>query len=111
MSFVICIFSQWISPIRPIFSIVVYRNRRISHFYTVFIAGSASFVGVVLMGVTLSTLRVGDAVDTRLNTRMTNVGGFISLASVAIGFVYGCVNMWLNSVRTGRIQANRSRGI
>jgi len=108
LSFVICVFAQWIYPVKPTFSIVVYPGRRSFRFHTVFIAGSASFVGFVLMAVTLVMLRVGTPVDARLETRIANVGGLISLVFVVVGFAYGCLSLWYTSVEKGRIRIHRN---
>jgi hypothetical protein len=109
VSFSVCIFTQWLNPEKPPFAVVTYPRRRGVLFSVIYLAGFASFVGIVLMGVAVATLNLAEdgasQVDTRINTTW---GGIVSLIPVVLGFSYGTANTLFHSLKAGRIKRSRS---
>ena len=111
VSFSICVFIQYANPESLPYAVVAYPSRRIVLIHSVFLAGFASFVGIVLMGVAVATLdlrneQAATDIDKRINTMW---GGIVSLLPVVLGFTWGVSTMVWNSLKVWRIKIHRER--
>lgn len=111
ISFTICVYSQWTSPVFPAYTIVAYPARRNVKNNAIYAAGCASFVGIILMGLSVAILNIkreGDpvVVDTRINPSWA---GVLSLAPYIIGFTHGSITLIFHAVKTEEQARSRRR--
>ena len=112
ISFTICVYSQWINPVFPAYTIVAYPGRRNLKNNAIFAAACASFAGVILMGLSVAIINIkreGDpvVVDTRINPSWA---GILSLAPYIIGFTHGSLSILFHAIRTEK-QARARRSL
>ncbi|KIK66767.1 hypothetical protein GYMLUDRAFT_912445 [Collybiopsis luxurians FD-317 M1] len=106
VSFSLSVFIQWTNPPNPPYSVVTYPGIRTGRFRIIFAAAFASFVGIILMAVSVAMLTDGRASD--IDARIIPSGsGIISLLPVVLGFICGTLILLWNGVRKSVISAKR----
>ncbi|PPQ96653.1 hypothetical protein CVT26_010635, partial [Gymnopilus dilepis] len=90
VSFSICVFIQYANPESLPYAVVAYPSRRIVLIHSVFLAGFASFVGIVLMGVAVATLdlrneQAATDIDKRINRFATSRSAGVYMGRVDHG--------------------------
>jgi len=109
ISFTVCIYAQWLNPENPPYAVVTYPERRVALAWMIYFAAVASFIGIVLMGVSVAILDVKqEDIDKDISTTW---GGVVSLLPVIIGFTYGTANIIYHNVKTERIRTRRGKDV
>jgi hypothetical protein len=110
VSFSVCVYLQYAAPENLPFSIVAYPGRRNSMSIITLFAAFASFVGIVLMGIAVAMLDLGNknSANEVDGTIKTLWGGILSLLPVLVGFIWGVTDLLIHNVVEEQLGRQRS---